>query len=77
MSPAARSITRAGYLNTTKLITTTGQIVDIGSANPNVLYRGIANSSTVSDPKWGTSTTYTTFPRPMHRDMWKARTRAR
>lgn len=51
-----------GFLNTTKLVTVTGQMVDIGSANPNVLYRGIANSSTVSDPKWGTSKTYTTIP---------------
>jgi filamentous hemagglutinin family protein len=47
-----------GYLNTTTLITSTGQLVGIGSANPNVLYKGIANTATVSDPKWGTSTTY-------------------
>jgi filamentous hemagglutinin len=47
-----------GYLNTTDLLTTTGQIVPIGSASPNVLYTGIANSATLSDPKWGTSTTY-------------------
>ncbi len=47
-----------GYLNTTELITTTGQLVGIGSANPNVLYTGIANTATVSDPKWGSSITY-------------------
>jgi filamentous hemagglutinin len=52
----------AGYLDTTKLITTTGQIVDIGSANPNVLYTGIANTTTVSDPKWNTSHTYASTP---------------
>jgi filamentous hemagglutinin len=47
-----------GYLNTTDLLTTTGQIVNIGAANPNVLYAGIANSATLKDPKWGTSSTY-------------------
>ena len=47
-----------GYLNTTELITTTGQLVGIGTANPNILYTGIANTATVSDPKWGSSTTY-------------------
>ena len=47
-----------GYLNTTELLTTTGQIVNIGVANPNVLYAGIANSATVSDPKWGVTSTY-------------------
>jgi filamentous hemagglutinin family protein len=48
----------AGYLNTTKLITTTGQIVDIGQANPNVTYAGIANTATVSSAKWGVSNSY-------------------
>ncbi len=47
-----------GYLKTTDLLTTTGQVVPIGSANPNVSYVGIANSATLSDPKWGTSTAY-------------------
>jgi filamentous hemagglutinin len=51
-----------GYLDTTKLITATGQIVDIGSANPNVLYTGIANTTTVSNPKWGVSNTYAATP---------------
>ncbi len=47
-----------GYLNTTKLLTAQGQIVGIESANPNVIYAGIANSATISDSKWGSSTTY-------------------
>jgi filamentous hemagglutinin family protein len=49
----------AGYLDTSNLITTTGEIVNIGSASPNVLYSGIANTSTNADPKWGTSSSYT------------------
>ena len=53
-----------GYLNTSQLITTTGQIVGIGAANPNVLYTGIANTATVSDPKWGSSSTYHAAPEP-------------
>jgi filamentous hemagglutinin len=52
----------AGYLNTTNLITATRQIVNIGSANPNVVYTGIANTTTVSDPKWGASNTYASTP---------------
>jgi filamentous hemagglutinin family protein len=48
----------AGYLNTSKLITATGQVVDIGSASPDVLYSGIANSVAVSDAKWGVSNSY-------------------
>jgi filamentous hemagglutinin family protein len=51
-----------GYLDTTELLTTTGQIVNIGAANPNMLYTGIVNTATVSDPKWGTSSTYTSTP---------------
>lgn len=53
-----------GFLNTSQLITATGQIVGIGSANPNVLYTGIANTATVSDPKWGSSSTYRAAPEP-------------
>jgi filamentous hemagglutinin family protein len=47
-----------GYLHTSDLLTTTGQLVPIGSASPNVLYSGIVNTTTESDPKWGSSTTY-------------------
>ena len=47
-----------GYLNTTRLLTAQDQIVGIGSANPNVIYKGIALTVTVSDPKWGVSKTY-------------------
>jgi filamentous hemagglutinin family protein len=49
----------AGYLDTSNLVTTTGKIVNIGVASPDVTYAGIVNTTTVSDPKWGSSTTYT------------------
>ena len=49
----------SGYVNTTNLVTTNGQIVNISSASPNNPYTGIANTATQSDPKWGTSSTYT------------------
>jgi filamentous hemagglutinin len=51
-----------GYLDTTKLRTTGGQIVDIGSASPDVHYTGIVSSTTVADPKWGVSNTYAVMP---------------
>ena len=44
-----------GVIDTTKLLTAGGKTVDIGAANPNVLYIGIANSATAGDPKWGTT----------------------
>ena len=49
----------AGYLDTTELVTTTGQLVNIAQANPDLLYSGIAaTTTTVSDPKWGVTNTY-------------------
>jgi filamentous hemagglutinin len=49
----------AGYLDTTELVTTTGQLVNISEANPDLLYEGIAaTTTTVSDPKWGVTNTY-------------------
>lgn len=51
-----------GMLNTTELLTTTGQIVNIADADPNQQYVGIVNSSTTSNPTWGVSQTYGTIP---------------
>ena len=51
-----------GYLDTSYLLTTTGQIVNIGSASPNVQYAGIVTNTTVSNPKWGQSSTYASLP---------------
>jgi len=49
----------AGYLNTTQLVTTGGTLVNISQADPDQLYTGIASpTTTVSDPKWGVTTTY-------------------
>lgn len=47
-----------GYMDTTELRTASGQLVNIGSASPEVPYSGIANNAVVSDAKWGTSSTY-------------------
>ena len=46
-----------GYIQTTRLVTATGQVVDIGSANPNVTYVGVINPTvqTTSD-RWGVVT---------------------
>lgn len=46
-------------VQTTQLITSTGQIVDISKALPNVLYSGIDHGTTVSSTKWGTTETFT------------------
>ena len=51
-----------GYLNTSYLLTAQGQIVNIGQASPNIAYAGIANNTTVADPKWGVSKTYASIP---------------
>ncbi|WP_114392891.1 filamentous haemagglutinin family protein [Oleisolibacter albus] len=47
-----------GPVRTTKLIAADGSIVDIGSADPNVQYVGIYTGTTVTQPRWGVSTTY-------------------
>lgn len=47
-----------GPVRTTKLIAADGSIVDIGSADPNVQYVGIYTGTTVTQPRWGISTTY-------------------
>lgn len=57
-----QTVYTGGYLNTTNLVTTAGQIVNIADADPNVLYAGIANTTTVADSKWGTSSSYTVTP---------------
>ncbi|MDE2306032.1 MAG: filamentous hemagglutinin family protein [Gammaproteobacteria bacterium] len=46
-----------GEINTSKLLLANGRVVDIGAADPNAQYVGLANSTTANDPKWGTSTT--------------------
>jgi filamentous hemagglutinin family protein len=48
-----------GMINTTHLLGTDGRIYDIGSANPNIGYVGIAGQFTVDHPRWGVTETYT------------------
>ncbi|HTW75915.1 MAG TPA: filamentous hemagglutinin N-terminal domain-containing protein, partial [Steroidobacteraceae bacterium] len=51
-----------GYIDTTTLLTTTGQAVPIADASPYTTYTGIVNTTTVADSKWGVSDSYTTTP---------------
>ena len=52
---------QSGFLNTSSVIGTNGQLYNIANASPNVLYTGVANSSsyTVTDARWGVTTVYT------------------
>jgi filamentous hemagglutinin family protein len=52
---------QAGFLNTSSLLTANGQVINVTNANPNVIYTGIANTTsfTNTDPRWGVTTTYT------------------
>ncbi|HET8710302.1 MAG TPA: filamentous hemagglutinin N-terminal domain-containing protein, partial [Spongiibacteraceae bacterium] len=57
LNTAGGSITyAAGLLNTTKLMTIDGRIVDIGKADPNQRYAGIFGEHTETHPKWGLAT---------------------
>lgn len=49
---------KAGYLATTRLITSEGRIVAIADADPNDSYVGVADGVTVSQPRTGASDTY-------------------
>jgi filamentous hemagglutinin family protein len=50
---------RAGQVTTTRLIDSSGHIVDIGKADPNDTYVGIYGGFTVSHPRWAVTDTYT------------------
>lgn len=47
-----------GYVNTTRLVTLDGRIVDIADASPDVEYRGILGEVEVDYSKWGISETF-------------------
>jgi filamentous hemagglutinin len=51
-----------GEINTTELLSTTGQVVNISAADPNQQYVGIVNSLTTSNTTWGVTQTYNTTP---------------
>src|SRR6202000_1023565 len=53
-----------GYINTTKLVDSAGHVVDIGDADPNDIYVGVAGQFTVSHPHWGITETYNTSLNP-------------
>jgi len=47
-----------GYIATTKLLGTNGQVYDISQANPNQTYVGIDSNYSLTDPKWGVTQNY-------------------
>jgi filamentous hemagglutinin family protein len=47
-----------GVLETTRLIAANGAIVDIGSADPNAAYIGVAGRFVSEQPRWNTDTTW-------------------
>ncbi len=47
-----------GVLETTRLIAANGAIIDIGSADPNVIYAAVAGRFTANQPRWNTKTVY-------------------
>jgi filamentous hemagglutinin len=51
---------QGGFLNTSSVIGANGQLYDIASASPNIVYTGVANSTSfsVTDPRWGVTTVY-------------------
>jgi filamentous hemagglutinin family protein len=49
---------QAGVVQTTRLIDASGEVVDIGSADPNDTYVGLYNGFTAAQPRWGISQTY-------------------
>jgi filamentous hemagglutinin len=52
---------RDGYVNTTQLQGADGRIYDIGSADPNRGYTGIATTATVKYERWGVTREFQTF----------------
>lgn len=49
-----------GYIKTTQLLTN-GRVVDIGAADPNRAYQGIANGYVLEHPRWGVAETFAGF----------------
>lgn len=49
-----------GYIDTSDLLTLWGQTVPVASANPDLPYAGVVNTSTTTDAKWGVTQTYNT-----------------
>jgi len=51
---------QAGYLNTSSVIGTNGQLYNIANASPNMSYSGVANTTSLSvtDSRWGVTNQY-------------------
>jgi filamentous hemagglutinin family protein len=49
---------QAGWVRTSRLINTSGEVVDIADANPNTAYIGVYTGYTASQPRWGISQSY-------------------
>ena len=48
----------AGWVRTTRLIDSAGEVVDISQANPNAIYVGVYTGYTASQPRWGVSQSF-------------------
>lgn len=53
---------QSGYVDTSMLLGTNGQIYNIAQADPNQTYAGVVNSYSVTDPKWGVTQTFGGVP---------------
>src|SRR6202012_4242565 len=53
-----------GYVNTTKLLDSSGHVVDIGDADPNDIFVGVANQFVVHHDHWGITETFHTGLNP-------------
>lgn len=47
-----------GFVRTSKLLATSGRVVDIGDARPDEIYRGVVDTVTIDHVKWGVSETF-------------------
>jgi filamentous hemagglutinin len=49
------------YVDTTKVVTADGQVLDISQANPNLIYESLYTPFTTTSVKWNVSQSYNTF----------------
>lgn len=67
------SVTYApGWITTTKLVRADGRTVDIGDANPNEIYIGIANGTTRVSTRWGVVESYASKTHGRGQGRWEA-----
>jgi hypothetical protein len=48
----------AGWVKTSQLINSSGEVVDISAANPNAVYLGVYTGYTASQPRWGVTQSF-------------------